>query len=320
MSAISASVRSWGRDVLGSWDRFWFTAVDPATLSLIRVCAGAMLLYTHLVWTINLEDFFGPDGWLMPSAVHAFHRGMYTWSYFWWLDTPAKLWAAHIAALVVFTMLTVGLFSRIVAPLAAIITLSYIQRVPGSLFGLDQINAMLAMYLCIGPCGARYSVDRLRANGRAGGRVSVEPSVAANIAVRLIQLHMCIIYLFAGTSKLMGPVWWDGSAMWFALGNYEYQSLDMTWLAHWPRTISVLTQVSVAWETFYCVLIWNRLTRPVMLMLAVPLHLGIAVFLGMSTFGLVMLIGNLAFISPRLVRRVIERGRAGEPVSEIATR
>lgn len=312
MNELTGVVRDWFRDLVAEWDRFWFTAVDPATLSLIRVLAGAMLLYTHAVWTLHLDDFFTADGWLMPDAVHAFHRGMYTWSYFWWLDTPTKLWTAHVAALVIFALLTVGLFSRVMAPLAAIATLSYIQRVPGALFGLDQINALLAMYLCVGPCGARYSIDVWRKRGRAGQAAQVEPSVTANIAIRLIQLHMCIIYLFAGTSKLMGPTWWDGSAMWFALGNYEYQSLDMTWLSEWPRTISLLSHVTIVWETFYCVLIWSKRWRPVWLLLAIPLHLGIAICLGMITFGLVMLIGNLAFVSPWLVRRIIEgQGRGG---------
>ena len=64
------------------------------------------------------------------------------------------------------------------------------------------------------------------------------PSVTANLAIRLIQIHMCVIYLFAGTGKLMGEAWWDGTAMWMALANLEYQSLDMTWLAGWPLLIN----------------------------------------------------------------------------------
>jgi hypothetical protein len=234
---------------------------------------------------------------------------MHTWSYFWWIHAPMQLWTAHIVALIVFAMLTVGLFSRIVAPLAAIATLSYIMRAPGALFGLDQINAMLALYLCIGPCGARYSVDRWLRKGRAGqgGAGEVEPSVTANIAIRLMQLQMCIIYLFAGTSKLMGLAWWNGLAMWFAFGNYEYQSIDMTWIAGWPLLLSLLAHVTIVWETFYCVLIWSKRWRPIMLLLAVPLHLGIAVCLGMITFGLAMLIGNLAFVAPNLIRHLLER-------------
>jgi hypothetical protein len=60
----------------------------------------------------------------------------------------------------------------------------------------------------------------------------------------------------------------------------------------------------------------------VMLLLAVPLHLGIAICLGMVTFGLIMLVGNLAFVSPRIVRAVVERGRAGQggtPASSTAS-
>lgn len=316
MSALAGTVKGWFREIVADWDRFWFTPVDPATLSLIRVFAGAMLLYTHGVWSLKLESFFGADGWLMPDAVHEFHREMHTWSYFWWLRTPGQLWGAHLAAIVVFAMLTVGLFSRVVAPLAAIATLSYIQRVPGALFGLDQINALLAIYLCLGPCGARYSFDHWLAKRRGVGLVAVEPSIAANIAIRLIQLHMCVIYLFAGTSKLMGLAWWNGFAMWLALGNYEYQSLDMTWLAHWPRTVSLLSHVTIFWETFYCLLIWSKRWRPVMLILAILLHMGIAICLGMMTFGLVMLIGNLAFVSPLLVQRMLAgRGGAVAPQS-----
>ena len=61
------------------------------------------------------------------------------------------------------------------------------------------------------------------------------PSVAANLAIRLIQVHMCIIYLFSGIGKLQGEHWVDrrgesGSRS----PMLEYQSLDMTWLANHP--------------------------------------------------------------------------------------
>ena len=118
---------------------------------------------------------------------------------------------------------------------------------------------------------------------------------------------MCIIYLFAGTGKLMGPAWWDGTAMWKAVASLEYQSLDMTWMAHWPLLLNMLTHLTIFWELSYIALIWPRATRPVMLALAVPLHLGIAFCLGMITFGLVMLIANVAFVPPHLVRRLFDR-------------
>ena len=113
---------------------------------------------------------------------------------------------------------------------------------------------------------------------------------------------MCVIYLFAGLSKLAGPSWWDGSAIWLSFANLEYQSLDMTWMAAYPLVISFMTHLSVMWEVSYAALIWPRLTRPIWVALAIPLHLGIAICLGMITFGLIMLVGNMAFIEPSETR------------------
>jgi uncharacterized membrane protein YvlD (DUF360 family) len=267
-----------------------------------------MLFYTHLVWGLGLEDFFGSDGWLSPTAVKG-TTGAYSFSYLWLIQRSGLLWTAHIAGLVVMALLTLGLFSRVMSVLAFIITASYVNRAHGALFGLDQINLMLSTYLMVGPSGAAYSLDRLWQRRGGGPAPAAAPSVGANIAVRLMQVHLCIIYLFAGTAKLMGPAWWDGTAMWKAVASLEYQSLDMTWLAHWPLALNLLTHVAVAWEVSYCALIWPRATRPIVLALAVPLHLGIAFCLGMITFGLVMLIANVAFVSPALVRALFARFR-----------
>jgi hypothetical protein len=43
-----------------------------------------------------------------------------------------------------------------------------------------------------------------------------------------------------------------------------------------------------------------------MLAMAVLVHGGIILALGMPTFGLVMLIGNLAFVSPKTVRKFFD--------------
>lgn len=324
MNLLREYQRELGHSAVGGWNRFWFTPVDPATLGLIRILAGAMLLYTHLVWSVVLVDFFGRDSWVSAEAASMVSKPPpttpqadsdpinYAWSYFWLIDSPTVLWAVHIAGLVIFAMLTLGLASRVVSVLAFLITVSYVHRVPGALFGLDQINGMLAMYLMIGPCGAAYSLDRLRASRALDGvRRPAAPSTSANVAIRLIQIHMCVIYFFAAMGKLRGQSWWQGDALWGSFANLEYQSLDMTWTAGWPLMVAVMTQATVYWELFFCVLVWPRLTRPLMLGLAVPVHLGIALCMGMMTFGLVMLIGCLSFVSPALVRRFVGRREAG---------
>jgi len=304
------SIRAWCREFSQGWDRFWFTPTDPATLSLIRVLAGAMLVYTHAVWTLGLDRFLSPDGMLSPQFIQHFKGSPWAWSHLYWIPDGAPLLIAHAIALLILIAFWVGWHTPITGLLSAAITISYANRAPAALFGLDQINGFLALYLALGPSGALLSVDRwlaIRKQGEAA-RI-VPPSVGANVSIRLMQLHMCVVYLFAGLGKFYGESWWTGEAFWGAVANKEYQTLDLTWLAYYPFLVHALTHLTVFWETFYPALIWPRLTRPIMLALAVPLHLGIAFGMGMITFGTIMIIANLSFLPPNQVRRTLHRLR-----------
>lgn len=310
MTTLVRAIGNWLAAWLIAWDRFWFTPSQPHTLALIRILAGGMLFYTHLVWALDLDAFLGPHSWVSSAAARELSRGGFAWSYLWYVDSPVVLWVLHVLALLALAMLTVGLCTRVVAILAWLATVAYCHRLTGALFGLDQVNAMLAMYLMVGPSGAAYSLDRWLGRGRAGGR-GPQASVGANVAIRLIQLHLCIIYLFGGIGKMRGELWWDGSALWYAIANLEYQSLAVTWLVRHPWLIALLTHVTVFWETFYWALVWNRLARPAALVMAVCVHGGIALCLGMPTFGIAMITANLAFVSPETVNQVVHAATAG---------
>ncbi|WP_425615953.1 HTTM domain-containing protein [Anatilimnocola sp. NA78] len=308
MSPLVNAIAEWFTAVWSAWNRFWFKPDQPHTLALVRICAGAMLLYTHLVWAINQQMFLGRESWINGPTAALMNTTVdgrnYAWSYLYYVDSPFLLGVLNLAAVVVMFMLMIGFYTRVVSVLAFIITLSYCHRLTGSLFGLDQVNAMFATYLMIGPSGAVYSVDRWLAE-RRGTATPVVPSTMTNIAIRLLQLHMCVIYLYGGIGKARGELWWDGSACWYAIANLEYQSHDLTWLVRYPWFIALLTHITLFWEVFYCFLVWPKLTRPICLTLAVGVHLGIALFLGMPTFGLAMIIGNMAFVYPELIAAVV---------------
>lgn len=307
MTGIFSPVRDYFSDVWRAWNNFWFTAVDPATLALIRLLAGGMMLYTHFIWSFDLAGFIGREGYMPVDFLNQMEgRHWSTWTIFDWIGPNWLLWTVHILALGVFACLFLGLFSRIAAVLAYLLAVSYVQRVtPGAYFGLDKTNCMLAMYLLLGPCGARYSLDRLW-RLRRGDAAEPEPSVSANIAIRLMQLHLCVVYFFSALAKLEGETWKVGTALWWSASNYEYQSLDLTWLAGWPMIVAILTHLTVFWELSYSFLVWNRYTRPLMLWTAVAVHGGIALFMGMITFGLAMIFANLSFLRPETVRRWVD--------------
>ncbi len=273
----------------------------PHTLAVIRIFCGAMLAYVHAIWLSMASDFFGPNAWIDTATSRQLHQFDYIGSYLMFVSSPTWIIVHQLVAIVVSGMMAAGLFTRIVTPLAWFMTLMVCHRQTGALFGLDQVVMMLSMVLMLCPCGDAYSLDARRLG------LIAQPKLANNIASRLLQVHLCIIYLFGGLSKLRGDFWWEGSAMWWSIVNYEYQSLDITWLGLSPMLIALITHVTLFWETFYPALIWPRLTRPFTLGMAVLVHGGIAIFLGMPTFGFMMIVANLIFVSPQTVSAVINR-------------
>jgi hypothetical protein len=291
-----SAIRDWFRWAWGEWDRFWFTPVNPAPLGIIRILSGGMIFYTHLVWTKGLEDFFGPMGWQPESLMAQVQKDMICPS-FWWLVPDAWLYPVHYLCLAILAAFMLGLATRVTSVLSFVIVVSYAFRTMSANFGLDQVNALAALYLCIGPSGRCWSLDALIRKWR-GKNHDLTPSVTANISLRLMQIHLCIIYAFAGMAKLGGEAWWGGYAIWMAAANYEYQSWSLLWLADHPDLFNLITHVTIAWELTFWSLVWHPRLRPIMLAIGVGMHLGIGAFLGMWTFGLAMIFVYLSFIPP----------------------
>lgn len=304
----------WLRDWLATWgsawDKFWFTPSPPETLAVIRIFCGLMLAYVHFTWLFLLADFFGPNAWINLKAIQQLHANDYGWSWLSNVENMPLLYFHQSVAIAASLAMALGWKTRLAIPLVWWLTLMVCNRMTGALFGLDQVVMMLSAYLMWSNCGSRWSLDSLLKNPSRSGswlNPSSMPSTWNTVVTRLIQLHLCVIYLFGGLSKMRGEMWWDGSAMWFALVNYEYQSLDLTWLGRVPFLIGSITAITIFWETFYCALVWPKLTRPLVLAMAVLVHVGIGAALGMWTFGTIMVVANMAFLQPDTVRSTVAK-------------
>jgi Vitamin K-dependent gamma-carboxylase len=284
-----------------AWRSFFFTPADPTPLALIRISVGLLAVWSFLTLGLDPRSNLGSDGWADPEALRVFWKewkhGSTAWSL--WLLVPDRLLpVAWVVGLVVLVLFTLGLMSRVTAVLAWLILVSTVRRAPVLFFGFDQIVSTWMMYLAAcGASGQTLSLDRLLARRRRPAR-----TVSANLGLRLIQLHLCLIYGIAGLAKLQGAAWWNGEAVLMILLAPEYRAGDLTWLAAYPRFLNLLTHATVALEILYPVLIWVRVFRPLMLVGMVLLHLGIDQTLGLTEFSLAMIAGNLAFVSGRWLR------------------
>src|SRR5690606_16871561 len=180
----------------------------------------------------------------MPQFSPFFHLTSSRWVLAW-----------HLLGIAVAVLFLLGLWTRVVSVLAWVIALGYCHRAAPALFGMDTMMSILLFYLMFAPCGATLSLDRLLERYR-NARSSLQahrapehtgplPCVSANVVTRLLQVHFCIMYLAAGTSKLQGTAWWNGTAFWMTLSNYEFSPAK---LELFTDLIRAMTRSRWVWE------------------------------------------------------------------------
>lgn len=353
------------RDVLGSWDRFWFSRTDPTTLGFIRLCCGLLTFYVHLTYSFGLFSYVGPDAWLNTDTARYIQqdvdfykppvswdgdylpkeKGNYYWSIYYEVTDTRWIVAIHTFFLLNMLLFALGFLTRYTGAISWIGAMCYVHRANSTVFGVDTMMMILLLYLQIGPSGAVLSIDRWLAKRRARRlglpEPAVSPSYSANLAIRLMQVHFCIVYLASGTSKLLGSTWWSGTSLNLVMLNASFAPLDNSyyyWLmkkmaSHrwlWETVTSASIVFSVLLETAFAFLIWDRRWRWPLICGSVMLHAGIGVIMGLTTFSLMMMIFVCSFIPPEIITRLtanvkgwsdrILRGRgpmAKEPFGEL---
>jgi len=310
------------------WNRFWFTPRDPRAACLLRILVGVVALYYVLSFTTDLVRWFGPNG-LLPSDVvarlttdpQAVNSSVIDrWSYFDLATQPNELLGLHIAGIVVLSLFTLGVFSRVTSVLSALVVLSYVHRAPMITGQFEPVLTMLLIYLCLAPTGACLSLDawwRGRSASNDNGKIgksanAAVPSIMANVAIRLIQVHLAAFYLVIGLTMLGGtlgaeydPTWWRGEGMWWLIAKSESRLVDLTFLHGTTPTylVNLWTHAVVALNLACGILIWNRLARPLLLVLAFLSWMALAVVTGLLSYCLIMVVAGLAFVSPERIAR-----------------
>ncbi len=319
-------------------DRFFFAPSNPSLLGLLRLLAGLTIFYIHFSYSFDLLSTVGPDAWIdqarmtehrSQSLVYAPStdwsdykedkslRKVFNFSIFYHVTDPSGIWAIHIGILVANLMFALGLFTRPAAVLTWIGLISYIQRAPTHLFGMDTIATILCLYMMIGPCDQAFSLDsllsRLRRKKANDPNWDAPPKAIgwATFVTRLMQIHFSIIYLASGTSKLMGGSWWNGNALWSVMANYEFNPMDspfymeiLRFLANnrplWEVAMTAGCAFTLLLELGFPFLVWYPRWRWVMMAGAVLLHTGIGILMGLTMFSALMILLVASFLPPEV--------------------
>ena len=294
------------------WNGFWFEPRDAYTLSVMRILLGGITLFWIATFTPDLQRFFGPAAIISPyTLVLLGDASEINLSYFNLLSTPGAVWAGHVFGMLVVGLFTLGVATRATSILAALVVLSYIDRTWVLASSFEAVLAMLMIYMCIGPAGNYLSVDAWwRSRRDSTENKAPAASVFATLSTRLIQVHLTIVYFMLVVAKLRTDDWWAGQAIgWMWSRPAEHRLIDLSGLLAYPYVFNFVTHAIVAFEMAFVVLVWVPRLRPLMLVLSAGVWLLLGLTTGLTAFCALMLVANLAFVSPEALRTKSAAGR-----------
>lgn len=265
------------------------------------------------------------------EARKAVWVGNTTFSIWFHITDPTEMAIAHAGVLLIILLFTLGVCTRTTSILTWLAAVSYIHRTQQVLFGMDTMMNILLLYLMVGNSGAALSVDRWWSRYRAAKRslaatgtidattqaflAKPPASVSAGFALRLTQVHFCIIYLAAGMSKLKGATWWNTNAYWDTVANPEFTLIHFEWYESLLRGLvserAFFAAAAAGGVAFTFImelglpfLVWTRL-RPYVIIGGVLFHFGIAIFMGLNLFGMLMMTLLLSYMPGCAIREIL---------------
>jgi len=207
-------------------------------------------------------------GWFAPLLVHAGLEGQ----------------KAYIFCFAFYTIVLVLLILNFSPKLTGLLVFASHLVISGSSYfssyGVDQFAGVGLFYSVLAP-----------ARMRDGSNVVWWSSLLHS----LFRFQMVVAYVTSGLAKSLGSQWWNGEAIWLALGMPALRGMvdARPLLASFPA-LARLAGISVLiLEIGYPFFMLPKVTRRVWLPLIIAMHLGIGLFLNMWSFALIMVVLNI---------------------------
>jgi len=266
---------------------FFFSPTSAKPLAGLRIGLALTLLLQTLLVSRDFVDWYGTKGILQGTLSEDLSWGLPQMTFvlrnlaaFGVGENQALLLIASLYV-VSLVLLAVGWHSRVFSGVAWFLHILFGEgQVTG--YGIDLFAHVALFYGMWMPYGAAWSLDV------RSGRVSSAPSIPARLSLRIWQLHLAIAYFASGVEKAIGWQWRNGEAIWRSLMLPTYQQYDFSWLASYPWLAMGLGFGTLVIEIGYPFFIFPRKTRALWIAAVLSLHLGIALFLGLHLFALMM--------------------------------
>ncbi|WP_141732379.1 hypothetical protein [Oligoflexus tunisiensis] len=263
---------------------FSTSPMQVKSVKVLRIVIGLVFVIRIATELPFASYFWGPNGIGQGSAVVYFGSALGPI-----LDkvfqADASVVVLLIANLALAILLIAGKSHRLCCALLFISSTMFQTRLAEIQDGGDNLTSLLLIYLIFTTNSGSSRYLWLR-----GVKIWVH-----NLAVMTIGFQIAILYMTSGFLKAQGLDWYSGIAL-YNVSQVDWVSLpSIRPIFNSPLVSTLACYVTIFFQCTFPVAIFSRL-KLVWLAIGIIFHIGIAIYMGLVPFALIMVGAELFFI------------------------
>jgi hypothetical protein len=303
------------RDISRAWNGFFFEPISPLPIAMYRILLGLLVLANQLLLLPDVNAWFGPRGSLSFETARQVSGGTGLNLFNLLPHSSAVVWLLFVACCLFAVTLALGLFTRISAIMVFLFVVTFDHRNPIILNGGDTFLRVATFFMIFTPADKALSLDRWRR--LKAGKESPEIGLYPPWAMRMIQVQLTFLYLYAFVWKISGTMWLSGTAVYYTSRLQEFWRFPVPYIFEHIWTMRLWSWFTLLVEFALGTVVWIKELRYTVLLAGVLLHLGIDYSMNIPLFAFIMLSTYVTFVEPadleRFLARFIRLPRASRP-------
>ncbi len=275
-----------------------------------RMLLGSALVIAYLIRLPELGTLFlsGSTAWFPPFRTVLSGRSDYPLRFaVSWLEPlsgetrSAVLVGLYCLLLFAAASFALGVRTRLSGTVALLLHLFFVTINPIAYWGWSALIFPFFLYTLLSPSGRVLSWD--------ARRCATEPEDWQTSAwpIRLVQIHVCVMYFETGVARLDDERWLAGQMLYEALTNTLVTRLAIDWHP-WREVLEVFCYGTFLLEPLAPLLLCiPRLRTPAAVAL-IALHIGLELLTRVGMWNFLMIGGLLTFLPANWLHRMVGRG------------
>lgn len=264
-------------------------------MAICRIGFGFSLVFHYVSIAINHQNIFGPDG-LFGYRFYSTMPNMLAYDYpftknFLWLrhiENPNLMTAFFSIEVLAAFFYAIGAWPRFWGCIALILHSLLSAENSFAFWGWAHQLVPFMLYTLCSKTICDYSIF---------GRCSINYQTDQVWPVRLMQIHIAILYYVVGWYRIGDPVWVNGSALQMILSTAAFGRYRGD-LMPWSTLLKAMTHLSWLLELSAPILLWPKISRKYYALALITMHLGLETLSTVGYWNFVMISALSVFAIP----------------------